>query len=112
MSNNTLIHYSKGGFDIFIERGTGRVATSVSCYSLISCLSPSAISQRLSRSVNQDSEKTAEIITPVGLRTVNLIWEDTITKWIVRDNPKLAETIMLSGVRVFLCSLVGIHIVV
>ena len=79
----------------------------------MSGLSQPAISKRLSQKVvNQDSEKTAEILTVGGLKVVNLIWEDTITKWIVRDNPELAETIMLSGVRVFLCSLVGIHIVV
>ena len=91
---------------------SSRVACSVSSYARMSGLSQSAISQRISRPHNKIEVEKAEIITPVGLKTHNLIWEDTITKWIVRDNPELAETIMLSGVRVFLCSLVGIHIVV
>ena len=54
----------------------------------MSGLSQQAISKRISqKGHNQDSEKMAEILTAGGLQGHNLILEDTITKWIVRDNP-------------------------
>ena len=101
-------HYNKDGYDIYIERGTGRVAASVSSYARMSGLDKSTISRRLSQqAVAQNEIETAEVLTSTGLKTVRLIWEHTIAKWIVRDNPEQAEKMIKAGVRVFLHGLVG-----
>ena len=100
-------HYNKDGYDIYIERGTGRVAASVSSYARMAQISKQAVSQRLTKGVNQNEQETVEVITPGGLQGVNLIWEHTIAKWIVRDNPEQAEKMITAGVRVFLHGLVG-----
>ena len=100
-------HYNKDGYDIYIERGTGRVAASVSSYARMSGLDKSTISRRLTKGVAQNEVETVEILTPGGLQGVALIWEHTIANWIVRDNPEQSKKMIMAGVRVFLHGLVG-----
>jgi hypothetical protein len=47
------------------------------------------------------------MLTGSGLKTVRLLPELLIQKWIIKDNPELTEKLMEAGVRVFLHEMAG-----
>ena len=53
---------------------------------------------------------SAQVPTTQGLRTVNLIDEDTIANWIIKDNPDLAPKLLKAGVRGYMHKLAGFEI--
>ena len=56
---------------------------------------PKKIRQRISKlsSSDKNAVKRAEVPTPAGIRSSVLLPEELIAKWIVKDNPDLAEKI-------------------
>lgn len=78
---------------------TGESFATISGYARMSGRAQSTISERTHR---LGDLKTAEIQTVQGIRTHRLINEDTISRWIIQDNPELAFRMLKSGVRVYL----------
>jgi len=102
-----LTRFDKDGIEILIDTQTGESFASISGYARMANISKQAISKRCT--VNQSVLKTAEIDTTSGIRTVNLITEDTICEWIIKDNPFMASQLLKLGVRMFLHQLAGIE---
>lgn len=107
MSN--LSAFNNDGLEILINTDTGESFCSVSGYARMSGKDKSTISRRLGNVAIQ-LQKTAEIQTPKGLRTVAVVSEDLISEWIVDDNPTIAKQLLKAGVRVFLHKAAGYQI--
>jgi len=103
---SSLQRYDKDGVEIIINLETGESFASISGYARMANKDKSTISRRLSTVASSDN-KTGEIQTQQGLRTVALISEDLITEWIIQDNPTVAAQLMKLGVRVFLHQMAG-----
>ena len=106
MANISLQRFDKDGIELIIDTQTGESFASISGYARMSGKAQSTISGRLATHRNE-SLKTAEILTTTGLKTVRLISEDLICKWLPKDNPELASQVLKLGVRLFLHTLAG-----
>ena len=107
MSNLSV--FSHDGVEIIINTATGESFCSVSGYARMSGKDKGTISRRL-KGVAKESVETDEILTPGGIQGVALITEKIFKKWIIRDNPELAEQMMDAGVRLFLHKMAGYQI--
>lgn len=96
--------------ELIINTKTGESFATISGYARMSSLSKQAISKRCKNLVNQNQIKTAQVPTTQGLRTVNLIDENTIANWIIKDNPDLAPKLLKAGVRGYMHKLAGFEI--
>jgi anti-repressor protein len=96
------------GLEIYIDNTTGESFTSLSGYARMSGLNKSNVSRRF-ETVAPEGKKTAEILTTTGLKTVALLSENTIAKWLIRDNPELAEKMFELGIRKYLHTLAGFN---
>jgi hypothetical protein len=90
MSN--LTRFDKEGIEIIIDLETGEAFASISGYARMSGKTQQAISIRIN---NLDDVIEAEIQTSNGIRLHKLIPEPLIRKWIIKDNPEMAE----NGIR-------------
>ena len=109
MANISLQRFDKDGIELIIDTQTGESFASISGYARMSGKAQSTISGRLATHRNE-SLKTAEILTTTGLKTVRLISEDLICKWLPKDNPELASQVLKLGVRLFLHTLAGFRV--
>ncbi|MDJ0579047.1 hypothetical protein [Crocosphaera sp.] len=101
-----LQRYDNDGIELIINTETGESFASVSGYARMSGKDQSTISKRLGR-MNRLLRQEAQILTSTGSKTVALINEDTISDWIVDDNPELAKQLIKIGVRAFNHKLAG-----
>jgi hypothetical protein len=101
-----LVAYNNDGLEIYIDNITSEAFASISSYARMSGLSKQAISNRV-RSVNLEVVKSAEIKTSAGVRSVNLLTEDIIAEWIIKDNPDVAAQFLKLGIRKFMHTLAG-----
>jgi len=106
---NSLQRFEKDGIEILIDAATGESFASISGYARMSGKHKDTISTRCASVVPEDL-KRAEIMTGSGIQGVVLIPEKLITKWIMKDNPELAEKLMDAGVRVFLHKTAGFKV--
>ena len=109
MANISLQRFDKDGIELIIDTQTGESFASISGYARMSEKAQSTISGRLATHRNE-ALKTAEILTTTGLKTVRLISEDLICKWLPKDNPELASQVLKLGVRLFLHTLAGFRV--
>lgn len=109
MANISLQRFDKDGIELIIDTQTGESFASISGYARMSGKAQSTISGRLATHRNE-ALKTAEILTTTGLKTVRLISEDLICKWLPKDNPELASQVLKLGVRLFLHALAGFRV--
>ena len=109
MANISLQRFDKDGIELIIDTQTGESFASISGYARMSGKAQSTISGRLGTHRNE-ALKTAEILTTTGLKTVRLISEDLICKWLPKDNPELASQVLKLGVRLFLHTLAGFRV--
>ena len=94
--------------DILIEKSTGRVGCSISGYARLVGLDQSAISHRIRRQgYDKFDIEMAEVLTAGGLQGMTIIWETTISQWVVDDSPKLAKAMMQAGFRLFVHLMTG-----
>lgn len=101
--------FKRDDLEIIIDTITGESFCSVSGYARMSGKDKGTISRRL-KSVASEEFKTDEILTSQGIQSVVLVTEKIVKKWIIRDNPELAEQIMDAGVRVFLHKMAGYQV--
>ncbi|MCW5315615.1 hypothetical protein GTQ43_20905 [Nostoc sp. KVJ3] len=101
-----LVAYNNDGLEIYIDNISGEAFASISSYARMSGLSQQAISKRV-KAHNFKEMKTAEIQTRGGTQAHNLLTEDIIADWIVRDNPDVAAQFLKLGIRKFMHTLAG-----
>jgi hypothetical protein len=109
-SLSQYVRFDNDGVELVINLESGESLASLSGYARMAGLSVDAISKRVKRgygSLDKVEVKEAEIQTKKGLRTVYLLSEETISRWIIQDNPELAFKMLQAGVRVYLHSLAG-----
>lgn len=109
MTDLILQRFDKDGIELIINTQTGESFASISGYARMSGKAQSTISGRLA-TYRDEALKTAEILTTTGLKTVRLISEDLICKWLPKDNPELASQVLKLGVRLFLHTLAGFRV--
>jgi hypothetical protein len=111
MANLSLQRFDNDGIELLIDTETGESFASQAGYARMSGVQYDTIRKRVQRLSETSSDtitlKTAEIETPEGIRSVTLIPESIICRWIVMDNPSVAENLMRLGVRVFLHEMAG-----
>ena len=103
---STLTRFDQDGLELVIDTTTGESFATISGYARMAGVTKQAVSKRY-QGVNESDRKIAEINTAGGIQGVNLINESLFRKWIIKDNPELAEKIMVAGVRVYLHSVAG-----
>jgi phage antirepressor YoqD-like protein len=108
MSVNLTKVETTEGLEIYIDNTTGESFTSVSGYARMSGLNKSNVSRRL-QTFASGASKTAEILTTTGLKTVVLLTENTITEWLVKDNPALLGKFAAMGIRKYIHTLAGFN---
>ena len=99
----------ENGVELFIDRKDGSVYASIRGYARMAGKGKSTINERL-QGVRFDEVKTVKVQTTSGLQGVRLIPESLIQKWIIRDNPTLAEQMMAAGCRVYLYGQAGYEV--
>jgi hypothetical protein len=108
MSN--LIPFNNDGLELVIDTTTGESFASISAVARMTDKDKSSISRYVNggmRSVAQMTLKTAEIQTPIGMRSVALLSEAQIAQVINHYKPSLLKRADELAVRVFLHGLAG-----
>lgn len=107
MSN--LVRYDSNGIELVINQETGAAYATQSGYARMSGKTQQAINKRC-RTYNQDELESAELDTPQGLRTYNLIPADLVFEWLMKDNPELAKAMGSAGATVYMHQLAGFKV--
>lgn len=101
--------YVNDGIEIYVDNETGESFASVRGYARMAAKDPSTIRERLNRGGGQTDVKYAEIVSGKdfggGGQTIRLVTEKQIVAWLPKDNPEMAEKLMLLGVRKLLHTL-------
>jgi hypothetical protein len=108
--NNLTRYETEDGIELVIDQQTGEAYATQAGYARMSGLSQQAINKRTQQTYNQDQLKFAELQTPQGLRTHNLIPAKTVFKWLIKDNPDLAEKMGECGATVYLHQMAGFKV--
>jgi hypothetical protein len=109
MADNIVRFDGNDGIEILINTASGESFASISGYARMSGRNKSTIQRRL-KTVALEHQKTAEVETQSGLKTVALISEDLIASWIIKDNPERAFVLLKAGVRVCLHEMAGYQV--
>ncbi len=103
MADISLQRFDHDGIELIINTETGESFASISGYARMSGKMPSTISRRLTMSgLREKGLEQAQIETASGLQTVELIPENLICQWLIKDNHELALKVMQLGIRLFL----------
>lgn len=106
MANNSLTVFNNDGLELVIDTATGEAFATQTGYARMSGLTQQAINKRCN-TYNQDELKTAEMLTKTGFKTYNLISAKLVFRWLMKDNPELAEKMGTVGATVYLHQLAG-----
>lgn len=98
---------STDGIELVINTITGEAFATERGYARMSGLSQQAINKRTN---NQQGIKKAQIPSVTGLKTNNLIPAKLVFKWLIKDNPNLAEKMGEVGATVYLHQIAGYKI--
>jgi len=101
-----LARYENNGIELVINQETGDAYATQAGYVRMSGVSQSTVSTRMNTQ-RFNNEKTAEILTSTGLKTVRLIPADTVFEWAMKDKPSLALAMGKAGATVFMHQLAG-----
>lgn len=107
MSNIT--RYERDGIELAIDTETGEAFATQTGYARMSGLSQQAVNKRC-QGYNAAELKTTEIQTAGGFQPCNLIPAKLAFKWMIKDNPELAEKMGECGATVFLHQIAGYQI--
>jgi hypothetical protein len=94
------------GIEVIIDTETHLSYMSLRGYSRVSGVAESTVRYRFGIAQISTPEN-AEIQTQQGLRIAQLLSEEIIADWIVKDNPKVATKMLKAGIRVYLHHLAG-----
>lgn len=103
---STLSVFNQDGIEIVIDTTTGESFCTQSGYAKMSGLTQQAINKRC-KAYNQEAFKKAEMLSPSGLQGYNLIPAKLAFKWLLKDNPSLAEKMGEAGATVYLHQIAG-----
>jgi hypothetical protein len=108
-----LVPYTKDGLELVIDTKTGESFASISAVARMTDKDKQSISRYVNgglQSVTQMTLKTAEIQTPIGIRSVTLLNEKQILEVVSKYNPTLLMKFAQCGLRVFLHQLAGFEV--
>ena len=91
MTDISLQRFDHDGIELIINTETGEIFASIS-------------------GLREKGLEQAQIETASGLQTVELIPENLICQWLIKDNHELALKVMQLGVRLFLHTLAGFQV--
>jgi hypothetical protein len=109
-----LVPYTRDGLELVIDTQTGESFASISAVARMTDKDKQLINHYVNgglHSVKKMELKTAEIQTPVGIRSVKLLNEDQILQVVSKYNPSLLIKFAQCGLRVFLHQLAGYSVV-
>jgi hypothetical protein len=107
MANTSLTVFKENGIELVIDTTTGEAFATQRGYSRMSGKAESTISERTLRF---DVVKNSEILTSTGLKTIRLIPASLVFKWLLKDNPGLAEKMGEAGATVYMHQIAGYKI--
>jgi hypothetical protein len=110
ISMSSLTVFKQDGIELVIDTMTGEAFATQAGYCRMSGVEKTALANRLSRGfqgVHKNDLKVAEILTDGGLQGVHLISANTVFKWLMKDNPELAEKMGEAGATVYMHQLAG-----
>lgn len=112
MTNISLQRFDQDGIELIINTETGESFASISGYARMSGKIPSTISRRLTMSGLREKGllNQSQIEIAGGLQCVELIPEDVICQWLIKDNHELALKVMQLGIRLFLHTIAGFQV--
>ena len=112
MTNSSLQRFDQDGIELIINTETGESFATIWGYSRMSGKIPPTISRRLTMMGLREKGllNQAQIETVGGLQCVELISEDVICQWLIKDNHELALKVMQLGVRLFLHTIAGFQV--
>ncbi len=100
---------TESGIEVYIDNETGEAFTTVSGYARMSGVNKSTVSRRL-ETVAFQSQKTAEIHTVTGLKTVAKVSVQFIAKYLPCDNSDLATEMLMFGATGYLYKIAGYRV--
>lgn len=106
MSTKLTRYETSEGIELVINCETGESFATLKGYMRMSGKAKSTISERV-KGVRLEYIKDAEIHTPGGLQGVRLIPAKIVFKWLLKDNPELAEAMGTAGATIYLQRLAG-----
>ncbi|HEY9650149.1 MAG TPA: P63C domain-containing protein [Coleofasciculaceae cyanobacterium] len=106
MASNIVRFDGENGIEVLINTATGESFASISGYARMAGISRAAVSKRM-KTCNQNDIQKAEIETARGLKPATLIPANLVFRWLIKDNPELAEEMGIVGATVFLHKLAG-----
>ena len=105
MATPNLTRYETSeGIELVIDNETGESFATVKGYTRMSGKANSTITERVAR---LEDIKSAEILTTQGLRMARLIPANLVFKWMLKDNPELAEVMGCAGATLYMQHLAG-----
>lgn len=102
----SLTRYESNGIELVINTQTGEAFATHSGYARMSEKDRTTIVKRC-KGCEPGMIKNAEILTPGGLQGCELIPAKLVFKWLMKDNPDLAEVMGEVGATVYLHQLAG-----
>ena len=102
---NLILHQNDDGLEFHIDTETSRVYASIRATARMVGRSDTAI--RSWASANQIEFLEAEILTPAGLRSANLLTSESVFRAALKYCPELAEKMGTAGANVFMLGLAG-----
>jgi hypothetical protein len=106
MANNSLSVFNNDGLELVIDTNTGEAFATQSGYARMSGKDRTTIVKRC-QGCEPETIKKAEIITAGGLQGCELIPAKIVFRWLMKDNPELAEKMGTVGATVYLHQLAG-----
>jgi hypothetical protein len=104
-----LARFEQDGVEIYIDNITSESFVTQRGYARLSGLNQSTISRRIKGDAFPEV-KTAEVLTAGGIQGVALVPERLVCKWMLKDNPEVAEKLMQLGTRKFFHTLAGYNV--
>jgi phage antirepressor YoqD-like protein len=98
-----LQRFDKEGIELVINTQTGESFATISGYARMALKTQQAISLRVNKLESTSDLKVteAQILTTTGLKTHKLIDGKLARKWLIKDNPELAEEMIEVGWTVY-----------
>lgn len=105
-----LQRYDNDGIELIINTQTGESFATISGYARMAGISQQAVSKRYNGTHNEAERKSAEIQTPQGIRTHNLINGKLAMRWLAKDNPELLVAMGEVGWNVYCHKMAGYEV--
>ncbi len=109
MADLSLQRFDNDGIELVINTQTGESFATKRGYARMGNVDESTVRKRL-KGADSSLVKMAKIQTPGGIQGADLISEDLIAKWLPKDNPSMATSMLKVGIRASFHCMAGFDI--